>query len=132
MEKNIPIFLIEKLNKQYGKELSEKIVYGLTRNRKTTFRINKIKTDIDEIENILNENNIEFVKTDFYEDSFILEENSEEKIKNLDIYKEGKIYLQSLSSMMPVLVLDPKEKDNILDMCSAPRWKDKPDCKSNK
>ena len=128
MEKSVPDFLIERLIEQYGEEVAERIINGLKQNRKTTFRVNRIKSDCKEIENVLNENKIDFSKTDFYEDSFILEENSEEKLKKLDIYESGKIYLQSLSSMMPVLVLEPKEKENILDMCSAPRRKDESNC----
>ena len=128
MEKSVPNFFTEKLIEQYGEEIAEKIINGLKQNRKTTFRVNRIKSDCKEIEMILNENKIDFSKTDFYEDSFILEENSEEKLKKLDIYESGKIYLQSLSSMMPVLVLEPKEKENILDMCSAPRRKDESNC----
>ena len=128
MEKSVPNFFTEKLIEQYGEEIEEKIINGLKQNRKTTFRVNRIKSDCKEIEMILNENKIDFSKADFYEDSFILEENSEEKLKKLDIYESGKIYLQSLSSMMPVLVLEPKEKENILDMCSAPRRKDESNC----
>ena len=48
---------------------------------------------------------------------------SEENIKNLNIYKNGEIYLQSLSSMIPPLVLSPKENENILDMAAAPGGK---------
>ena len=32
----------------------------------------------------------------------------------------GKIYIQSLSSMLPVLVLNPMPGDKVLDMCAAP------------
>lgn len=32
----------------------------------------------------------------------------------------GKYYIQSLSSMVPAMVLDPKEKDVVLDLCAAP------------
>ena len=129
MEKELPDFFIKKINEQYGENISKEIIDGLNENKKTTFRINRIKSNSKEIEEILNQNNISFSKTNFYEDSYILEENSEEKIKNLEIYNSGKIYLQSLSSMLPVLVLDPKEKENILDMCSAPRRKNYPNFK---
>lgn len=123
MEREIPNFLVEKLNEQYGNDYSEIIIQGLKSEKKTTFRVNRIKSNIAEISNILNENNIEFSKSDFFEDSFIVEKSFEEKIKKLDIYNLGKIYMQSLSSMMPVLVLEPKEKENIFDMCSAPGGK---------
>ena len=41
-------------------------------------------------------------------------------ITAFSMYKDGHIYLQSLSSMLPVLALEPSEKENILDMCAAP------------
>ena len=37
--------------------------------------------------------------------------------------KEGKIYLQSVTSMLPPIILNPKEKENILDMAAAPGGK---------
>ena len=108
------------------------ILLGLSKHKKTTFRVNRIKTSIQEVEQNLKENNIEFSKVDFFEDAYILENADEQIIKELNIYKEGKIYLQSLSSMIPVLILEPKEKENILDMCAAPRWKDITNCKLNR
>ena len=48
---------------------------------------------------------------------------NENDIQKLDIYKEGKIYLQSLSSMLPPIFLDPKEGEDILDMAAAPGGK---------
>ena len=125
MEKKLPEFFIQKLNEQYGEDVSKEILKGLKENKKTTFRV---KSSSEEIEEVLDKNNIAFSKNDFYEDGYILAENSEEKIKGLEIYNSGKIYLQSLSSMIPVLVLEPKEKENILDMCSAPRRKNNSNC----
>ena len=39
------------------------------------------------------------------------------------MYINGKIYMQSLSSMLPVLFLNPKENESILDMAAAPGGK---------
>ena len=41
----------------------------------------------------------------------------------LEKHKNGEIYLQSLSSMIPPIVLSPKEDENILDMAAAPGGK---------
>ena len=129
MEKIIPEFLVKKIKNQYNNEEADLILDGLKKDKKTTFRVNRLKSNVQEIEKILNDNNIKFEKIDFYDDAFILDENSEELIRKLDIYKEGKIYLQSLSSMIPVIVLEPKEKENILDICAAPRRKNNTNCK---
>ena len=39
------------------------------------------------------------------------------------MYENGEIYMQSLSSMLPPIVLEPREKENILDMTAAPGGK---------
>lgn len=124
MEKKLPEFFIEKIVEQYGEDVSQKIFQGLKENKKTTFRVNKVKSNVEEIRRILNDNNINFDNLKFYEDAFIVEKSFEEKLKKLEIYSSGKIYIQSLSSMLPVLFLAPKDKENILDMCAAPRRKD--------
>ncbi len=38
-------------------------------------------------------------------------------------FKEGMFYIQNLSSLIPVLALNPKATDTILDMCAAPGGK---------
>ena len=45
------------------------------------------------------------------------------EIRELEIYNNGEIYLQSLSSMLPPIILSPKENENILDMAAAPGGK---------
>ena len=39
----LPDFFVEKLNKQYGEEISKEIIEGLSKKRYTTFRVNSIK-----------------------------------------------------------------------------------------
>lgn len=115
----IPEFLTELLNNQY-KELTKKIIEGYNKKRKTTLRINTIKTTKENIKNILNKENINYEEVSWYEDALILEE--EKHIRNLDIYKNGEIYMQSLSSMIPPIVLNPKN-EKILDMAASPGGK---------
>lgn len=119
----IPKFLIEKLEGQYGEELSKKVIEGYSVERKVTFRVNTLKSNKDKVEKVLNENGIVYKKVSFYEDAFIIENVRENKIRELDIYKNGEIYLQSLSSMLPPIILKPKEDLDILDMAAAPGGK---------
>ena len=119
----IPEFLIEKLEKQYGTEIKEKILEGYSKKRKVTFRVNTLKASIEEIEEVLKNNNIEFENIKWSKEAFIIENAREEDIQNLEIYQEGKIYLQSLSSMLPPIVLQPEEGKDILDMAAAPGGK---------
>ena len=119
----IPNFLIEKLYKQYGQEISEKIENGLISKRPVTFRINTLKTCKEEVLKELTENNIKFEEVEWNDNALIIKDVVEDDIRKLRIYNDGEIYLQSLSSMIPPVILDPKEKENILDMAAAPGGK---------
>ncbi len=120
---SLPNFLVEYLKKQYSDENVEKILKGYTEKRKVTFRVNTLKSDVSKIEKILKENNIKYEKVKWSEEAFILNDAKEEDIKKLDIYKNGEIYLQSLSSMLPPIILNPKEGADLLDMAAAPGGK---------
>ena len=116
-------FLIEMLEKQYGKKLSNKIIEGYSVERKVTFRVNNLKANTCDVEKVLDENGIKYKKVPFYEDAFVVENVREDAIRELDIYKNGEIYLQSLSSMLSPIILNPKENMDILDMTAAPGGK---------
>ena len=123
MQKQIPEFLIELLLKQYGQDLTERIIEGYLAESDVTLRVNTIKSNIDEIKQILSENKIEFEEVSWNENALIIKNTTEQELRNLDIYEQGKIYLQSLSSMIPPIILEPKEGENILDMAAAPGGK---------
>lgn len=120
---DMPQFLKEMLEKQYGEEIAEEIRKGYHAKRYTTFRINTLKSNTTEIETILKEKKIKYEHVKWSKEVIILKNISEKEIKNLEIYENGKIYLQSLSSMLPPIVLQPKQGNDILDMAAAPGGK---------
>ncbi len=123
MEKVVPEFFEKLLAEQYGEKKAENIICNLIKPKKVTLRANTIKSNTTEIKTALEAENISFKTVNWYKDAFIIENVKEDIIKELEIYKQGKIYLQSLSSMLPPLVLNPKPQENILDMAAAPRRK---------
>jgi len=123
MQQNIPEFLIKMLEEQYGEELTKQIIDGYSKNRLTTFRVNNLKSNKEEVEKVLQQENIEFENPSFYKEAYIVKNANEAKLQELEIYKDGKIYLQSLSSMLPPIILGPKENIDILDMAAAPGGK---------
>lgn len=122
MEK-LPDFLLTKLNKDYSQEEVIRILEGYKTKRILSFRVNTIKTTAEEIEQELIKNEIKYERVKWSKDAFIVLNKKENEIQEMDIYKNGKIYLQSLSSMLPPIVLNPMPKNDILDMTAAPGGK---------
>ena len=116
-------FLEEKLEKQYGTKITKEIIEGYQTKRKTTLRINTIKSNIEEIKKELEKEKIEYETIKWSKEALIIKNEDEKTIQEMEIYKNGKIYLQSLSSMLPPIILEPKEGTDILDMAAAPGGK---------
>lgn len=109
------------LIKEYGEDLASEIISGF-KPKTLTIRINTLKCDKDYVKEVLDNFNIGYNDVSFYKDALILD-CMEDKIRSLDIYKDGMIYLQSLSSMIPPLCFDFKNNESILDMAAAPGGK---------
>ena len=109
------MILEDRLKEEYDNY--NEILDGYMQDRYVTLRVNTLKSNVEEIEDVLN---IEYEKVDFYKDAIVIKNKTEKELLDLDVYKEGKIYLQNLSSMLPPLFIDPKENENILDMTAAP------------
>lgn len=120
---SFPDFLIDMLKKQYGEEITNKIIDGYSKKRVVTLRVNTIKANLEKVENELKEKQIEYERVLWSSDALIIKNVRESDIENLEIYKNGEIYLQSLSSMLPPIILNPKENYDILDMAAAPGGK---------
>ena len=123
MNNKLSEFLTNELIKQYGEETYNKIIEGYNQKRFTTLRVNTLKAKVSYIYSALSENNIEYEKVSWNNEALIIKNANEIDIKELEIYKNGEIYLQSLSSMMPAIILEPKENEDILDMTAAPGGK---------
>ena len=119
----IPAFLKDMLEKQYGEELTEKIYAGFAAKRHTTLRVNTIKTDAAAVCAALEAAGIAHEAAPWSENALILPHGSEQAVQALPLYGEGHVYMQSLSSMVPPVVLGPQAQECILDMAAAPGGK---------
>lgn len=119
--KDLPKKFYQRLENIYSKNDLEIILnWYKTQKRKVSFRVNSIKSTSKEIEKVLSENNISFEKKEFLRDGYILTNWSEKDLWDLDIFKDWKIYMQSISSQIPALFMDLKENSIVLDTTSAP------------
>lgn len=115
-------FSLEFLKKILSNEYSNNYVYnildGYNANRKTTIRVNTLISTFEEVIQFLDKNNISYSAVSDIQNAIII--NDSYDVTKTKLYENGAIYLQSLSSMLPPLILNPKEDAHILDMCAAP------------
>ena len=99
--------LLKELSICFDNETVEKIVGGYV-NKYVTIRINNLKASDEEVISYLDNNNVTYEKVSFYDKALVLKNVTNEEIMNSELFKEGKIYLQSLSSMLPPLFMDKR------------------------
>lgn len=116
-------FLKNILNQQYTQQYVENIYKGYKCKRCVTLRINTIKAERDDVKRRLKENNIEFSVVPWSDVALIIRNKTERDLQNTEMYENGEIYLQSLSSMLPPIIMQPQPGEDILDMTAAPGGK---------
>lgn len=112
-----PNWLIDKWEKELGEEETKLLCERNNSPMPLSFRVNILKTDIDEVENSLKEKGLILARGKFSKNCIILKEGNIEPIIALE--EEGKVFIQSEPSMVVVELLDPKPKMRALDGCSG-------------
>ena len=123
MNEGVPAYLAELLTNQYGEETAQRIAEGFQAQRAVTLRANRLKADVKTVQEKLEAAGIKTQRVSWSEDALIVENAREEALTALDLYENGAIYLQSLSSLIPPVLLGAKPEENVLDMAAAPGGK---------
>lgn len=117
---SMPVWIIEKLLKEKDIDEVENICKNSNIRPKITVRINKLKTNKEEIKKILAKEKIEFKECEL--DDFLILEKVK-NIENFDLIKNGYLTIQDKGAGLIALVLNPKENEHVLDACSSPGGK---------
>ena len=117
---SMPMWIIEELLKQKDIKEVEEICKNSNLKPNTSIRINKLKTDKKDFEEILKGRKIEYLEGSL-EDFVVLKKIK--NIENIDLFKEGFFTVQDEGAGLIVDVLAPKEDECILDACSSPGGK---------
>lgn len=118
----LPESLSVRLQEAYG-EFFPRIMEGYQAIRSVTFRVNTCKTTIENVISELTQCEIQTKHAEWIKDALIAVDVREQALEETLLYARGEIYLQSLSSMLPPILLQPKAGEAILDMTAAPGGK---------
>jgi len=120
IKERLPKEFVNNLYEMFTPITVDNILKGIIEKRYTTLRVNTLKYNIQDLMKYFKEKNIKFERVLWYKDALIIKNANERDIKKLDIYEKGYIYIQSLPSMVPPLILEPKEGEKVLDLTAAP------------
>jgi 16S rRNA (cytosine1407-C5)-methyltransferase len=113
--KNISEYILKHLGADYLKKYSEYV----EEDHSQYIRIPITLENPDKIIEGLKKYNIEVEKAEGIESAYRVIKGNELIGKTIE-YTIGKYYIQSLSSMVPPIILNPSKKDRTLDLCAAP------------
>jgi NOL1/NOP2/sun family putative RNA methylase len=120
MPGKLPPELEERFKKQFGEGALQTMLKAFTANRKPTFRVNTLKSSDEEIMNVFRDEQIQYERIKNIPHAFTVRNRTDKELLDHPLNKDGKIYLQGISSMLPPFLLEPKAKEVILDLCAAP------------
>jgi NOL1/NOP2/sun family putative RNA methylase len=109
---------LEKLFARYKPIITdyENFLSAVRRPLRQSFRVNTLKARPDDI--ALLTSDLKTTRLPFYEYGYTLDRRT--SLGNHPAHMLGLIYIQEIASMLPVLVLDPKPGEVVLDLCAAP------------
>ncbi len=118
--RRLPKEFLQALDATFPLHTAEAILRGMGARRLTTLRVNTLRWSAADLLRFFRDNAVKHERVTWYQDGFVLKDLRERDVEGWQPYREGRIYLQSLSSMVPALALEPRPGERVLDLAAAP------------
>ena len=105
----------------YGMDYSKAFLRDADRIKDLSIRVNNLKTNKEDLKNLLIDSGFEIEEGNISENSLIVKNPA--GLAASRFFEDGFFTIQQEASMKAVEVLDPKENSQILDLCAAPGTK---------
>lgn len=116
----LPTPFVEHLTALLGADELERIMAATTR---PAVRVNTLKTSLREVERRFAALGIDAERVPFCDHALFIEDPQERGIGNLWEHQAGLLFSQDAASLLPVIALDPRPGERVLDLCAAPGGK---------
>ncbi len=116
-----PVWMVQNWIELFGKEFTEELLKSNNQVPDFIIRTNTLKTDRQTLLDALHKEEINAEPGRYVEEAVILRNPS--SISNLETFKKGYFQVQDESSMLAAKILDPREGETVIDVCSAPGGK---------
>lgn len=116
----LPAEFIERLRRIVPPPSFDAVLASFEQPKPTTFRVNTLKAEPGALRAELEAQGFTVEPVPWEASACILRGKRLADLQETAAYREGRIYVQSLSSLLPVIVLDPQPGEQVLDIAAAP------------
>ncbi len=115
----LPMQLLDRLTKLYGEEELPNILQAM-HTKLPSFRVNTLKTTPTVVKDMFIKQGFAIKAIPWNPNAYIVTNKSVREITETELFINGDIYIQNLSSMIPALILNPQPNEKVLDITAAP------------
>ncbi|HCR48251.1 MAG TPA: RsmB/NOP family class I SAM-dependent RNA methyltransferase [Rhodothermales bacterium] len=116
----LPRVFVERLTKIVPEHAWEAVLQSFSDPQVTAFRINTMRATPETVQATLVSAGISIRAVAWNPLAFWVLQEDRNRLMASDPYRKHWIYLQNLSSMVPVMLLNPQKEEQILDLAAAP------------
>lgn len=120
MQNFLPPLFTERLQKILGESVFNQTLPFFSETIRPSFRLHHRNACADKIQKELADLGFEIEPVNWDKSTFRLLNRDIRALQETPCYRQNHIYIQGLSSMIPVLALNPQAYENILDLCASP------------
>jgi 16S rRNA (cytosine967-C5)-methyltransferase len=116
-----PVWMTKRWMERYGFDDAKRMMEANNAIPDLALRVNRLKVDFNYFLSLLEKNQIQYTRSP-YLDYFVRVQHMA-GIGSSELFQQGYFSVQDESAGIPVLLMDPKPGERIIDLCSAPGGK---------
>jgi len=116
-----PDWFAEYTLNEFGLERAEQLLARGNEPPRLTYRLNRLRCNHEQLISILDQHQVKYRQGQYINDYYHILESG--LPLEAELLTEGRVYIQDESAGYAVRLLNPKQRDKILDLCAAPGGK---------
>jgi 16S rRNA (cytosine967-C5)-methyltransferase len=116
-----PLWMAKRWVERYGYDEAKRIMEANNVIPDLALRVNRLKVDVNYFYSLLDKHQIQYTRSK-YLDYFVRVQHMA-GIGSSELFQQGFFAVQDESAGIPILLLDPKPGERVIDLCSAPGGK---------
>jgi 16S rRNA (cytosine967-C5)-methyltransferase len=116
-----PVWIVRRWVERFGFDEARELLHANNQRPDLTLRVNRLKIDFNYFLSKLEANQIQFSRSSVL-DYFVRVRHMSE-IGGSELFRQGFFVVQDESAGLPVVLLDPKPGERVIDLCAAPGGK---------